>query len=193
MSYKIIALIGEAGSGKDTMLKELLKRNPKSNEIISFTTRPPREKEKDGVNYYFIDGESFGQKVLDGQMLEASCFNGWFYGTGFESLRSNCVNIGVFNPEGIDSMIALGRDKIELYVYYLETTPKNRLLRQLNREENPDVDEIVRRYKADLMDFEDLDFHYNAIPNNDTRELKQGVRIISAAVRALEAKINQSN
>ena len=45
MSYKVIALIGEAGSGKDTMLKEVLKLNPNFNEIISCTTRPIREGE----------------------------------------------------------------------------------------------------------------------------------------------------
>lgn len=190
MSYKIIALIGEAGSGKDTLMQKVLGKNPKLHEIISFTTRPPREKEVDGVNYHFITGETFADKVVNGEMFEAACFNGWFYGTGFDSLRSDCVNIGVFNPEGIDSMMAYGKDKIELYVYYVLATPKNRLLRQLNREANPDVDEIIRRYKADLMDFEDLDFHYNEIPNDTKNDLKQNVRIISAAVRALEAKID---
>lgn len=55
MAYKIIALIGKAGSGKDTILKEILKQEPiKYNEIISCTTRPKREGEIDGVNYYFL-------------------------------------------------------------------------------------------------------------------------------------------
>ena len=190
MSYKVIALIGEAGSGKDTIMKEVLKKNLHLHEIVSFTTRPPRENEVNGVNYYFVDGDTFADKLVNGEMLEASCFNGWFYGTGFDSLRSDCVNIGVFNPEGIDSMMAYGKEKFEIYVYYVAATPKNRLLRQLNREKNPDVDEIIRRYKADLFDFEDLDFHYNEIQNNTKEELRQSARIIDAAARALEAKIN---
>lgn len=186
--YKIIALIGEAGSGKDTVMQRVLKKNPNLNEIISFTTRPPREGEVNGINYYYISTEQFTEKVLNDEMLEATCFNGWFYGTGFDSLRSDCVNIGVFNPEGIDAMMSHGKNKIDLYVYYVNTTPKNRLLRQLNREINPDVDEIIRRYKADLMDFEDLDFHYNDIPNDTLEDLEDNVKIISAAVRALEVK-----
>lgn len=61
MKYKIIALIGEAGSGKDRALKEILKKENNSfNEIIHTTTRPPREKEVDGKNYYFVSNEAFG-------------------------------------------------------------------------------------------------------------------------------------
>lgn len=189
MSYKIIALIGEAGSGKDTIMQKVLGENPNLHEIISFTTRPPREGEVDGVNYHFVTGEKFAEMVLDSRMIEAACFNGWFYGTGFDSLRTDTVNIGVFNPQGIDSLMAYGKEKIELYVYYVSTTPKNRLIRQLNRELDPDVDEIIRRYHADLIDFEDLDFHYNEIPNNTEYDLEYNEKIISAAVRALEAKI----
>ena len=45
-SYKILAIIGEAGSGKDTLMQEVLKVNHNLHEIVSFTTRPPREGEK---------------------------------------------------------------------------------------------------------------------------------------------------
>ena len=60
-------------------------------------------------------------------MLEATCFNDWFYGTSYDSLRSDCVNIGVFNPEGIDSIIA--HKDIDLCVFLIEANDKNRLLR----------------------------------------------------------------
>ena len=49
MRYKMIALIGEAGSGKDTVLNKLTDELPYFNKIISTTTRPPREGEKDGI------------------------------------------------------------------------------------------------------------------------------------------------
>ena len=120
-------------------------------------------------------------------MLEASCFNDWFYGTGYESLRSDCVNIGVFNPEGIDSLMA--HKNIELVVYYVTAKNKTRLLRQLNREENPNVDEIIRRYKADKDDFADLDFHYNEIVNEDRKDMDFNVKVVSAAAQRLENKI----
>ena len=50
---KVIALFGKAGSGKDTILRALVKVDPdKFNEIVSCTTRPPREGEQEGVNCF---------------------------------------------------------------------------------------------------------------------------------------------
>ena len=69
--YNILALIGEAGSGKDTILRKLIDDtkyyyNGKLplHEIISYTSRPPREKEVDGVNYHFISAEKFAEMIL---------------------------------------------------------------------------------------------------------------------------------
>lgn len=185
--YKVIALIGEAGSGKDTLMQSVLAKTDKLHEVISCTTRPPREGEIDGVNYHFLTGEQFGQKVLNGEMLEATCFNDWFYGTSYESLRSDCVNIGVFNPDGIDSMMA--HKDVYIVAYYVRTDEKQRLLRQLNREENPDVREILRRFTADLLDFEDLGFHYNEVVNNTENDLAQATEIILSGAQMLEDKV----
>lgn len=186
-SYKILAIIGEAGSGKDTLMQEVLKINPNLHEIVSFTTRPPREGEVDGINYHFIDGEEFAQKLVNGEMLEATCFNDWFYGTGFDSLRTDCVNIGVFNPDGVDALMS--HANIQLVVYYVTVKDKTRLLRQLNREEDPDVNEIIRRFKADKMDFADLDFHYNEVFNETEEDLKYNAEIIRAATLRLQNRI----
>lgn len=184
--YKIIAIIGEAGSGKDTVLKSVMKNNHTAHEIVSCTTRPPRENEIDGINYIFMTGEAFGEKVLRGEMLEASYFNEWFYGTSFESLRSDCVNIGVFNPEGIEALMA--NKEIDLIVYYVRAKDKTRLLRQLNRESDPDVFEIIRRFKADWIDFENLNFHYNELSNENEEDLDFNTKVIGAAIERFARK-----
>lgn len=171
--YTIVALIGEAGTGKDTLMQKVLAARPGDfNEIISCTTRPPREGEVDGVNYFFIDQEEFAYKVLNYEMLEATSFNDWFYGTSYDTLRSDVLNIGVFNPDGIRAIE--GRSDIDLRVFRITCSDKIRLLRQLNREENPNVDEIVRRYKTDKEDFCDLEFTYYEIENNSEKDLELG-------------------
>ena len=161
--YKIIALMGQAGAGKDTILRRLIELEPDFHEVVSCTTRPMREGEVDGVNYHFLTGEQFADRVLMGEMLECCEFNEWFYGTGYESLRSDCINVGVFNPTGVESLLA--HKDVDVQVFYVTASDKTRMLRQLNREENPDVHEIVRRFKADWMDFSDLDFDYIEIDN----------------------------
>ena len=171
--YTIVALIGEAGTGKDTFMQKILAARPGDfNEIISCTTRPPREGEVDGVNYFFIDQEEFAYKVLNYEMLEATNFNDWFYGTSYDTLRSDVLNIGVFNPDGIRAIE--GRSDIDLRVFRITCSDKIRLLRQLNREENPNVDEIIRRYKTDKEDFCDLEFTYCEIENNSEKDLELG-------------------
>lgn len=174
--YKIIALVGQAGSGKDTIMKRVAECTPNLHEIVGVTTRPIRENEVDGINYFFLTPEQFGDKVLHGEMLEASTFRDWFYGTAYESLRSDCVNIGVFNPDSIESLMSHG--DIELDIYYITATDKERMLRQLNREKEPDVHEIVRRFKADWMDFDVLDFDYTELPNNTYADLENAVNHI---------------
>ena len=190
MSYKMIGICGKAGSGKDTIMRKVVDKNPFLHEMVSCTTRPKREGEVDGVNYHFLTGEQFGNKVVNGEMLEATCFNDWFYGTSYDSLRSDCVNIGVFNPEGIDSISA--HKDIDLFVFLIEANDKNRLLRQLNREENPDVHEIIRRFKTDEEDFADLDFHHNYLVNNTAEDLENCVNIIEAIAKVLEAELRQN-
>ena len=178
--YKICAIVGEAGSGKDTIMKKVLERCPWTNEIISCTTRPRREGEREGVNYYYLSGEQFGDLVLKNKMLEATVFNDWFYGTSLSTLSENTINVGVFNPAGIEAMIH--NPEVDLEVYYAEASPKTRLIRQLNREENPDVYEIIRRFKADMADFEFLEFPHRTIKNESAADLELAVRTIVASL-----------
>ena len=98
-----------------------------AHEIISCTTRPIREGEAEGINYYYLTPEQFTHKVLNNEMLEATCFNNWFYGTSYDSLRLNKLNIGVFNPDGIRAL--LDNPNVKLKVIRVICPDKIRLLR----------------------------------------------------------------
>ena len=77
------------------------------------------------------------------------------------------INIGCFDPMRLD---ILSDDRgIDLKIVYITATDKERLIRQLTRENSPDVDEILRRYFADNDDFKylDLDHDIYEIPNHD--------------------------
>ena len=75
----VIALIGPAGSGKDTILKTALEKIPQLHRVVSYTTRPKREGEIEGREYKFISLEDFEQKLLNQELIEANVFNGWGY------------------------------------------------------------------------------------------------------------------
>lgn len=160
---KIIALIGKSSAGKDLLLRIVAGQNPNLHEIISCTSRPPRSNETQGVNYHFISDKEFEEMIADGQMLECTVFNGWYYGTAFNDLDKDKINIGVFNPAGIKML--RNRKDVELKVFYITANDKSRVIRQLQREENPNIEEVFRRYLTDKEDFSHLDFPYTEIEN----------------------------
>jgi guanylate kinase len=168
--YQVIALIGKAGAGKDSIQHVTCKLHPLMfNPIISCTTRPAREGEVDGVNYHFISMIDFTRKVLNGDMLEATEFRDWFYGTTLDALAPDKINIGVFNPAGVEALLEDSR--LNVTVFEVNAPDKQRLMRYLNREELPDCAEMCRRYFTDEKDFSDLDFDRYQIDNWDGADL----------------------
>ena len=169
--YKIIALFGESGAGKDTIQNWLVSNFPEeTHKIVSCTTRPPRDYEENGKDYFFIDTEYFAQKVLDGSMLEATTFNGWGYGTPIECLEEDKINIGVFNIQGIDCL--LQDPRLEVNIIYVRLSDKERLIRILKRELNPNCEEVCRRYLADKKDFDDIPFEWDLNWDNNYSPIK---------------------
>ena len=171
--YKIIALCGEAGAGKDTALQAILKQNSEFNEIISHTSRPPREGEEEGINYFYHTDEEFEELINSNQMLEYTVFREWYYGTSSSTLDEEKWNIGVFNPAGIKTLSEL--PNVKLLIVKIQASDGTRLIRQLTRESNPDVQEIVRRYKTDKEDFEN--FECDILIPNENGSIEDNVKL----------------
>ena len=115
-------------------------------------------------------------------MLEYTVFNDWYYGTDYDALDENKINIGVFNPAGIKSL--LKRSDCNVKVFWISTSDKTRLLRQLNREENPNVKEIIRRYTTDKEDFGNIDFGFTILLNNDNNDIQRNIKEILSQVES---------
>ena len=180
---KIVALFGMAGSGKDT-LQNLLAESLDVNPIVSATTRPPRDTEIDGEAYHFKTDDNF----FDGGMVEYTQFRGWYYGTPYSSLDKNKVNIGVFNIAGIKQ---LKRSKVvEVLPIFVACEEKVRLLRQLDREEYPDCEEICRRFMTDKEDFDErkITFDYSIV--NNTNDLSDALEAAAQLISDWDDSVN---
>lgn len=167
--YIIVALFGESGTGKDTM-QDMLVSSPAFNfhKIISCTTRPKRDYEIDGQDYYFLSEEDFDKKLKENLLLEYAEFRNWKYGTCIDNLNPQAINIGVFNIQGIKSLQK--NPNIICLPILINSQQKDRLIRSLQREENPDCQEICRRFLADIEDFSDLSeiiIPYYMVANKD--------------------------
>jgi guanylate kinase len=77
----LIVISGPGGVGKDTLIERLRQRNPALRYSVSFTTRPKRRYEVEGLHYSFVDVPTFEQLAADGEFLEHAVVNGHHYGT----------------------------------------------------------------------------------------------------------------
>ena len=83
---KIYCIIGKSGTGKDTVLAELLKNSKLSiTKIVPYTTRPQREGEVEGVNYHYVSKFELNQMEAEGKVIEKRSYNTvhgeWIYFT----------------------------------------------------------------------------------------------------------------
>ena len=80
---------GPSGVGKSSLAWELFLHHKKELHILpTYTTRPPRPEEKEGLDYFFIDREKFLQMKKQNRFLETNLYQGNFYGTGKKQLRN---------------------------------------------------------------------------------------------------------
>ena len=79
---KIIIVTAPSGSGKTSIVKHLMKLYPELAFSVSATTRQPRKRESDGVDYYFLNEENFKEKIKNKEFLEwEMVYEGKYYGT----------------------------------------------------------------------------------------------------------------
>ena len=159
---RIYYLLGKSATGKDTLYKEILKRRPKLRTVTMYTTRPIREGETDGVEYFFTGREELERQLASGKVIESRTYQTiagpWTYYT---------VDDGQFNVADDESCLMIGTlesyEKMCAYFeagkmvsVYIEVPDGIRLLRAVKREENqkkPNYREVCRRYLADEKDF----------------------------------------
>lgn len=159
---KIFCLMGKSSSGKDTIFKKL--NNDKDlnlKPIISYTTRPKRVNETNGIEYFFINKDKLNKYESENKVIEKRVYHtvhgDWFYGTindGQIDLNKNNYVL-ITTLEAYDSLKDyFGNDKV--YPIYIDIEDSIRLERALEREkkqDKPNYDELCRRFLADNKDF----------------------------------------
>jgi guanylate kinase len=84
---KLYTVSAPSGAGKTSLVKALVENNPNLAVSISYTTRPIRPGERDGLNYFFVNKDSFQAMLASGAFLESAEVFGNFYGTARSSVE----------------------------------------------------------------------------------------------------------
>ena len=82
MTGQLIIVAAPSGAGKTSLVKALLESDPQLRVSVSYTSRPPRPGEIDGVHYHFIDATRFAPLIAGDALLEHAEVHGFHYGTG---------------------------------------------------------------------------------------------------------------
>lgn len=159
---KIFCLMGKSSTGKDTIFKEVMKNNKFNlKKIVPYTTRPIREGEMDGVNYYFTDEEGFNKLEKEGRIIEARAYETFHGLWRYFTVDDNQIDLENNNYIIIGTLVAYEQFKEyfgaeKLVPIMIELDDGERLQRALHRERKPEnhrYEEMCRRYLADCVDF----------------------------------------
>ena len=158
---KLIVVIGRSASGKDTLVKGIVKKFPNLHPIIHYTTRPKRDNET-GEEYHFISMDKYERMVNNQEFFVTTCFNNWYYAIGLDSFEADKINIGVFNPIELKRLMTTFSDLFDIYIVETVTDRATRYRRSLNRLNDHPFDdeglkEMCRRDRADEEDFKTIE------------------------------------
>jgi guanylate kinase len=150
---KRIVLVGKSGSGKDHARRLLSELG--ADYAIPFTTRPPRDNEVTGVDYHFINEETFQSITEESGWYVFNEFNGWRYGITIEQFYTE-QGLFIMSPAAISKISP--KDRALSNVVYLNMSEDIRRKRILERQGNADsVDRRIAADEVDFMNFNDYD------------------------------------
>ena len=159
---KMFCLMGKSSSGKDTIFKKLRERDELGlRPVVTYTTRPMRQNETNGVEYYFINEESLKEYVTAGKVIEKrvyhTVFGDWYYCTiddGQIKLDQEDYLL-IVTLEAYNSLKKyFGEENVvPLYVALEDGVRLERALQREKQEITPNYDEVCRRFLADNQDF----------------------------------------
>jgi guanylate kinase len=138
-------LVGKAASGKDYLRKRFESRGFKY--AVTYTTRPPREGEVNGKDYFFISEDESKRLIELGFFYEYVIFNGWVYGTSVSQFYTS--DLFIMTPAGISKIKP--EDRLNSFIIYVDIDIQIRYDRLLNRD--MPGDSVQRRIEADELDF----------------------------------------
>jgi len=162
MSHKRVILCGPSATGKNFIREAFQKKDYLID--VSYTTRSPRENEKEGTDYRFISEKRFIERINDSFFYEYVKYGDNYYGTG--NWEWNKANVFIMETDGINKIKP--EDRNDCLIIYINTPFDVRLKRM--RERGWDHNKISERTKVDIekfSNFKDYDIEISSMTENE--------------------------
>ena len=164
----LMVVSGFSGTGKGTVLAQVFQRRPDVYFSVSFTTRSPREGEREGVDYHFITRQAFEERIQRGEFLEYAEYVGNYYGTSLKVIQEKLA-------QGIDVILEIEiqgaakvREKMpEAVSLFLVPPSFEELSRRLHKRGTDSEETIQQRLATARREVKEI-VNYDYIVVNDT-------------------------
>lgn len=187
---KLIVISAPSGTGKTTLVKRLLEKESNMIASVSFTTRPLRENEIEGVDYFFVDKSEFKRMVAMEEFLEHATVFGNYYGTQKEIVSNNL-------KKGLNVILEIDwqgaqqiREKMsDCVMIFLIPPSKNVLLSRLKNRGTDSEEEIENRFNQAVLDLNESSKFDHVLVND---QIDEAVDNIVLCIQGNLDKTNQS-
>jgi len=158
----IIIISAPSGSGKTTVVERLLAELPRVKRSISCTTRPPRQGEEEGRDYFFVSEGDFRRKIENGEFLEWEETFGNFYGTPLEQFTGAMENgqdlILSIDVKGARQVKEKFPGAISVFIMPPSTEELESRLRKRNTDRKDQVDLRLKEARRELEAADEYDY-----------------------------------
>ncbi len=158
----IIVLVGESASGKST-LADYISKHSSFTKIVTYTTRPPREGEVNGVDYNFISDAEFETLKANGFFIENAVYREWKYGTSIFG-HEKFDEIVILTPAGARAFKRCKDVNDDIKIIYLFVDRRSRLIKLLERGDS--IEESYRRNLTDVGMFDQFECEADLVIGN---------------------------
>lgn len=180
----IFVISAPSGTGKTTLISQLIGEVPGLRFSVSYTTRRPRPGEENGKDYFFVSQDHFLEMVEKGKFVEWASVHGDLYGTPRESLTP---------PEGVDMILDIdpqGAEQIKrtcpdaVFIFLLP--PSFQELERRLRQRGKDSEETIRQRLMDAVaELKKIDLYDYVVVNDD---IEKALDCLKAIVKAERCK-----
>lgn len=187
----LIVISGPSGSGKSTLIRRLLHKHREIVFSVSHTTRPRREREVEGKDYYFIGVDQFKQMIDNNEFVEWADVYGNFYGTGYREIETK-GNAGYNNFLALDIDVQGARNIRQkypeaLFIFVIPPSLEELENRLLKREKKED-DNTRRRLEIARQELKEYEIYDYIVVNKDLDQAFYILNSIYTAYRNTRAR-----
>ena len=172
----IIVISAPSGTGKTTIVRELIRKNENLVASVSYTTRKKRANEIDGKDYNFVSSELFSSMVEEKSFLEHAKVFDCFYGTPKQEVEDN-LNKGLNVILEIDwqGAMQIKKERPDCLMLFIIPPSKEELMLRLRKRGTDSNNEIRLRFDEALNDLNQYENFDNVFINEDVKSTVQGI------------------